>query len=86
MITEPTKIAVPLQGERVSAHFCHPERFSLVSVDAASRRTVAIIEAHIELDEPDRLSRAGDQSGWVVPSRSAGRYAGKHSTASLTRN
>jgi len=38
VITEPTKIAVPLQGERVSGHFGHPECFSLLSVDPASRR------------------------------------------------
>lgn len=40
MNTGPVKIAIPLQGERVSGHFGHPECFSLHTVDPASRSTL----------------------------------------------
>jgi predicted Fe-Mo cluster-binding NifX family protein len=35
-----TKIAIPLQGERLSGHFGHPDCFALVSVDRAAGRIV----------------------------------------------
>jgi predicted Fe-Mo cluster-binding NifX family protein len=35
-----TKIAVPIQGERLSGHFGHPDCFALISVDRTAGRIV----------------------------------------------
>jgi predicted Fe-Mo cluster-binding NifX family protein len=39
-MTAPIKIAVPVQNDRISGHFGHPEYFSFVSVDPAKRQVV----------------------------------------------
>lgn len=55
MTLQPTKIAIPLQGERISGHFGHPECFTLVSVDPVSRKVLGEQRVIPPPHEPGRL-------------------------------
>ena len=55
MNTETTKIAIPLQDDRVSGHFGHPECFSVVSVDRAAQKILSEERLTPPPHEPGRL-------------------------------
>jgi len=55
MITKPVKIAVPLQGERVSGHFGHPDCFCLVTVDPDAQKVLGQKFVTPPPHEPGRL-------------------------------
>ena len=55
MNTESMKVAVPLRDERVSGHFGHPDCFSLVSVDLATRKVLGEERIIPPPHEPGRL-------------------------------
>jgi predicted Fe-Mo cluster-binding NifX family protein len=49
------KVALPIQGERISSHFGHPECFSVVSVDPSSREILGEKRLTPPPHEPGRL-------------------------------
>lgn len=63
---ERTKIAVPLQGERVSGHFGHPECFCFVSVDPASQAVLDEERVTPPPHEPGRLPTWLSEQGATV--------------------
>ena len=65
-MSERTKIAVPLQGERVSGHFGHPECFSFVSVDPVSQTVLDEKRMTPPPHEPGRLPIWLSQQGATV--------------------
>lgn len=62
------KIAIPLAGGKLSLHFGHCEKFSLVEVDESQKRIITKEEIEAPPHEPGMLPRflAGKGAGVII--------------------